>query len=94
MLIFEITEMKTTDYVDQKQFVTHVQELGGSKEVGVKMLAAFKFFQKQSEENFYDIEEQMGGYVVQGKKFKDIVSAVQYAKYQGIGNGSVQSVWN
>ena len=94
MLIFEITEMKTTDYVDQKEFVTHVQELGGSKEVGVKMLAAFKFFQKQSEENFYDIEEQMGGYVVQGKKFKDFVSAVQYAKSQGLGDGSVQSVWN
>lgn len=94
MLIFEITEMKTTDYVDQQQFANHVQELGGSKEVGVKILAAFQFFQKESEDLFYQVEEEKGGYVVDGKQFKDFVSAVQYAKSKGLGNGSVKSVWD
>ena len=91
----KIKEMQTTDYVDQQQFVTHVQELGGSKEVGVKILAAFQFFQKESEDIFYQVEEEKGGYVVDGKQFKDFVSAVQYAKSKGLDlKRSVKSVWD
>mgnify|MGYP001448431243 CR=1 FL=1 len=56
-----MTEMKTTDYVDEKQFGKHVQELGGSREVVIKMATALQFFQKKAEQFFYEIEQEKGG---------------------------------
>ena len=57
----QITEMKTTDYVNEKQFGKHVQELGGSREVGLTMFTALQFFQKKAEQIFYEIQREKGG---------------------------------
>jgi len=66
MLIFEITEMKTTDYMDTKELGDIIKQYGGSDEVASKVLAALRVFQTKSMEIFYKIEAEQG-YSVNGK---------------------------
>ena len=60
----------------------------------MRITAALESFRQLSEKIFYEVEEELGGYIVQGKSFPDFVSAVEYSKANRLPDGSVQSVWN
>ena len=99
-----MTEMQTTDYVDTDSFFKHVKQFmdydGDGKpepeyqRIGTILGATMQAYQDKSQDIFYEVEEEKGGYIVQGKPFPDFVSAVEYAKRKRLPGGSVQSVWN
>ena len=99
-----MTEMQTTDYVDTDRFFKHVKQFmdydGDGKpepeyqRIGTVLGATMQAYQDKSQDIFYEVEEEKGGYIVQGKPFPDFVSAVEYAKRKRLPGGSVQSVWN
>tara|TARA_B100001287_G_C22544432_1_gene463724 strand:+ start:417 stop:893 length:477 start_codon:yes stop_codon:yes gene_type:complete len=67
---------------------------GPNPNLHMRITAALESFRQLSEKIFYEVEEELGGYIVQGKSFPDFVSAVEYSKANRLPDGSVQSVWN
>ena len=67
---------------------------GPNPNLHMRITAALESFRQLSEKIFYEVEEELGGYIVQGKQFPDFVSAVEYSKANRLPDGSVQSVWN
>ena len=95
--------MKTIQDLSQAEFIRLVADQAktvladkpaGSQDLQMRITAAFESFREISHNIFYEVEEEMGGYTVQGKPFPDFVSAVEYAKANRLPDGSVQSVWN
>ena len=67
---------------------------GPNPNLHMRITAALESFRQLSEKIFYEVEEELGGYIVKGKSFPDFVSAVEYSKANRLPDGSVQSVWN
>ena len=95
--------MKTLQDLSQAEFVRLVADQAKTKladrpevsqDLQMRITAVFESFRQISHNIFYEVEEEMGGYIVQGKQFPDFVSAVEYAKANRLPEGSVQSVWN
>ena len=95
--------MKTIQDLSQAEFIRQVADASrthlandpaGSQDLQMRITAAFESFREISHNIFYEVEEELGGYIVQGKQFPDFVSAVEYAKANRLPEGSVQSVWN
>ena len=95
--------MKTLQDLSQAEFIRLVADQAKTKladrpevsqDLQMRITAAFESFREISHNIFYEVEEEMGGYIVQGKQFPDFVSAVEYAKANRLPEGSVQSVWN
>ena len=95
--------MKTLQDLSQAEFIRLVADQAKTKlanrpdrsqDLHMRITAAFESFREISHNIFYEVEEELGGYIVQGKQFPDFVSAVEYAKANRLPDGSVQSVWN
>ena len=95
--------MKTIQDLSQAEFIRQVANASKtylanmperSQDLQMRITAAFESFREISHNIFYEVEEELGGYIVQGKQFPDFVSAVEYAKANRLPEGSVQSVWN
>ena len=95
--------MKTIQDLSQAEFVRLVADQAKTKladrpevsqDLQMRITAVFESFRQISHNIFYEVEEELGGYIVQGKQFPDFVSAVEYAKANRLPEGSVQSVWN
>ena len=95
--------MKTRQDLSQAEFIRLVADQAktvladrpaDSQDLHMRITAAFESFRQISHNIFYEVEEELGGYIVQGKQFPDFVSAVEYAKANRLPEGSVQSVWN
>ena len=95
--------MKTLQDLSQAEFVRLVADQAKTKladrpevsqDLQMRITAVFESFRQISHNIFYEVEEELGGYIVQGKQFPDFVSAVEYAKANRLPEGSVQSVWN
>ena len=95
--------MKTIQDLSQAEFIRQVADASktylannpaGSQDLHMRITAAFESFRQISHDIFYEVEEEQGGYIVQGKQFPNFVRAVEYAKANRLPEGSVQSVWN
>ena len=95
--------MKTLQDLSQAEFIRLVADQAKTKladrpevsqDLQMRITAVFESFRQISHNIFYEVEEELGGYIVQGKQFPDFVSAVEYAKANRLPEGSVQSVWN
>ena len=95
--------MKTLQDLSQAEFIRLVADQAKTKladrpevsqDLQMRITAVFESFRQISHNIFYEVEEELGGYIVQGKPFPDFVSAVEYAKANRLPEGSVQSVWN
>jgi len=95
--------MKTIQDLSQAEFIRQVADASrthlandpaGSQDLHMHITAIFESLREISHNIFYEVEEELGGYIVQGKQFPDFVSAVEYAKANRLPEGSVQSVWN
>ena len=95
--------MKTIQDLSQAEFIRLVADQAKTKladrpevsqDLQMRITAVFESFRQISHNIFYEVEEELGGYIVQGKQFPDFVSAVEYAKANRLPEGSVQSVWN
>lgn len=90
----KFAEMQTTDYVDTDELAKLITQNGGTDNTLGKLGGIMKLYQQRAKDLFYMIEEEKGGYTVNGKPFPDFVSANEYRKYQGLGDGTVKSVWD
>ena len=95
--------MKTLQDLSQAEFIRLVADQAKTKlakhpdrsqNLHMRITAVFESFRQISHNIFYEVEEELGGYIVQGKQFPDFVSAVEYAKANRLPESSVQSVWN